>query len=320
MTMFEFFNQDAIREQRNNAAVKVQAAARRFLAVRREAGRAAAAAVIQRSVRERQGLMRKDTEEVPCKEARAAAADLDEDELAALALPHVKRQFVLLVLIALVGLVVGGGASLASPPTAIVPPRMPKSSPMMVSKRSTPPPSGPPAKRYVGHPVLRHAKNASKNKLGLVPVSKPKKAAPATTPLNVSSLLTYIFLNGTKTPAVLLPGELGPRPAPTFPKRAPAASVPMPKPKARPERLFAVAAASVLKDLKDAFEALLKQLFAIPAQIVQKIGAVVSPGKPTRARGGATKAKAKSTANDASKDKGRCGAKCGGRPAVAKRM
>ena len=99
--MFEFFNQDAIREQRNNAAVKVQAAARRFLAVRREAGRAAAAAVIQRSVRERQGLMRKDTEEVPCKEARAAAADLDEDELAALALPHVKRQFVLLVLIAL---------------------------------------------------------------------------------------------------------------------------------------------------------------------------------------------------------------------------
>ena len=41
----------------------------------------------------------------------------------------------------------------------------------------------------------------------------------------------------------------------------------------------------MLKDLKDAFEALLKQLFAIPAQIVQKIGAVVSPGKPTRARG-----------------------------------
>ena len=322
MTMFEFFNQDAIREQRNNAAVKVQAAARRFLAVRREAGRAAAAAVIQRTVRERQGLMRKDTEEVPCKEARAAAADLDEDELAALALPHVKRQFVLLVLIALVGLVVGGGASLASPPTAIVPPRMPKSSPMMVSKRSTPPPSGPPAKRYVGHPVLRHAKNASKaKKLGVVPVSKPKKAAPATTPLNVSSLLTYIFLNGTKTPAVLLPGELGPRPAPaTSPKRAPAASVPIPKPKARPERLFAVAAASVLKDLKDAFEALLKQLFAIPAQIVQKIGAVVSPGKPTRARGGASKAKAKSTMNGASKDKGRCGAKCGGRPAVAKRM
>ena len=314
--MFEFFNQDAIREQRNNAAVKVQAAARRFLAVRREAGRAAAAAVIQRSVRERQGLMRKDTEEVPCKEARAAAADLDEDELAALALPHVKRQFVLLVLIALVGLVVGGGASLASPPTAIVPPRMPKSSPMMVSKRSTPPPSGPPAKRYVGHPVLRHAKNASKSKRGLVPVSKPKAAAaPTSTPLNVSSLLTYIFLNGTKTPAVLLPGELGPRPAPTFPKRAPAASVPMPKPKARPERLFAVAAASVLKDLKDAFEALLKQLFAIPAQIVQKIGAVVSPGKPTRARGGASKAKTTSTA----KDKGRCGAKCG-RPAVAKRM
>ena len=321
MTMFEFFNQDAIREQRNNAAVKVQAAARRFLAVRREAGRAAAAAVIQRSVRERQGLMRKDTEEVPCKEARAAAADLDEDELAALALPHVKRQFVLLVLIALVGLVVGGGASLASPPTAIVPPRMPKSSPMMVSKRSTAPPSGPPAKRYVGHPVLRHAKNASKSKLGLVPASKPKKAAtPTSTPLNVSSLLTYIFLNGTKTPAVLLPGELGPRPAPTFPKRAPAASVPMPKPKARPERLFAVAAASVLKDLKDAFEALLKQLFAIPAQIVQKIGAVVSPAKPTRARGGASKAKAKSAANGASKDKGRCGAKCGGRPAVAKRM
>ena len=320
--MFEFFNQDAIREQRNNAAVKVQAAARRFLAVRREAGRAAAAAVIQRSVRERQGLMRKDTEEVPCKEARAAAADLDEDELAALALPHVKRQFVLLVLIALVGLVVGGGASLASPPTAIVPPRMPKSSPMMVSKRSTPPPSGPPAKRYVGHPVLRHAKNASKSKRGLVPVSKPKAAAaPTSTPLNVSSLLTYIFLNGTKTPAVLLPGELGPRPAPTSPKRAPAASVPMPKPKARPERIFAVAAASVLKDLKDAFEALLKQLFAIPAQIVQKIGAVVSPGKPTRARGGATKAKAKSTAKGAaSKDKGRCGAKCGGRPAVAKRM
>ena len=319
--MFEFFNQDAIREQRNNAAVKVQAAARRFLAVRREAGRAAAAAVIQRSVRERQGLMRKDTEEVPCKEARAAAADLDEDELAALALPHVKRQFVLLVLIALVGLVVGGGASLASPPTAIVPPRMPKSSPMMVSKRSTPPPSGPPAKRYVGHPVLRHAKNASKSKRGLVPVSKPKAAAaPTSTPLNVSSLLTYIFLNGTKTPAVLLPGELGPRPAPTFPKRAPAASVPMPKPKARPERIFAVAAASVLKDLKDAFEALLKQLFAIPAQIVQKIGAVVSPGKPTRARGGASKAKAKSTTNGASKDKGRCGAKCGGRPAVAKRM
>ena len=319
--MFEFFNQDAIREQRNNAAVKVQAAARRFLAVRREAGRAAAAAVIQRSVRERQGLMRKDTEEVPCKEARAAAADLDEDELAALALPHVKRQFVLLVLIALVGLVVGGGASLASPPTAIVPPRMPKSSPMMVSKRSTPPPSGPPAKRYVGHPVLRHAKNASKSKRGLVPVSKPKKAAtPTSPPLNVSSLLTYIFLNGTKTPAVLLPGELGPRPAPTFPKRAPAASVPMPKPKARPERIFAVAAASVLKDLKDAFEALLKQLFAIPAQIVQKIGAVVSPGKPTRARGGASKAKAKSTANGASNDKGRCGAKCGGRPAVAKRM
>ena len=319
--MFEFFNQDAIREQRNNAAVKVQAAARRFLAVRREAGRAAAAAVIQRSVRERQGLMRKDTEEVPCKEARAAAADLDEDELAALALPHVKRQFVLLVLIALVGLVVGGGASLASPPTAIVPPRMPKSSPMMVSKRSTPPPSGPPAKRYVGHPVLRHAKNASKSKRGLVPVSKPKAAAaPTSTPLNVSSLLTYIFLNGTKTPAVLLPGELGPRPAPTFPKRAPAASVPMPKPKARPERIFAVAAASVLKDLKDAFEALLKQLFAIPAQIVQKIGAVVSPGKPTRARGGASKAKAKSTAKGAaSKDKGRCGAKCG-RPAVAKRM
>ena len=323
MTMFEFFNQDAIREQRNNAAVKVQAAARRFLAVRREAGRAAAAAVIQRSVRERQGLMRKDTEEVPCKEARAAAADLDEDELAALALPHVKRQFVLLVLIALVGLVVGGGASLASPPTAIVPPRMPKSSPMMVSKRSTPPPSGPPAKRYVGHPVLRHAKNASKaKKLGLVPVSKPKKAAtPTSPPLNVSSLLTYIFLNGTKTPAVFLPGELGPRPAPTFPKRAPAASVPMPKPKARPERLFAVAAASVLKDLKDAFEALLKQLFAIPAQIVQKIGAVVSPGKPTRARAaGASKAKAKSATNGASKDKGRCGAKCGGRPAVAKRM
>ena len=321
MTMFEFFNQDAIREQRNNAAVKVQAAARRFLAVRREAGRAAAAAVIQRSVRERQGLMRKDTEEVPCKEARAAAADLDEDELAALALPHVKRQFVLLVLIALVGLVVGGGASLASPPTAIVPPRMPKSSPMMVSKRSTAPPSGPPAKRYVGHPVLRHAKNASKSKLGLVPVSKPKKAAtPTSPPLNVSSLLTYIFLNGTKTPAVLLPGELGPRPAPTFPKRAPAASVPMPKPKARPERIFAVAAASVLKDLKDAFEALLKQLFAIPAQIVQKIGAVVSPAKPTRARGGASKAKAKSAANGASKDKGRCGAKCGGRPAVAKRM
>ena len=325
--MFEFFNQDAIREQRNNAAVKVQAAARRFLAVRREAGRAAAAAVIQRSVRERQGLMRKDTEEVPCKEARAAAADLDEDELAALALPHVKRQFVLLVLIALVGLVVGGGASLASPPTAIVPPRMPKSSPMMVSKRSTPPPtpppSGPPAKRYVGHPVLRHAKKASKaKKLDLVPVSKPKKAAPATTPLNVSSLLTYIFLNGTKTPAVLLPGELGPRPAPTFPKRAPAASVPMPKPKARPERIFAVAAASVLKDLKDAFEALLKQLFAIPAQIVQKIGAVVSPGKPTRARAaGVSNAKAKSTAEGAaSKDKGRCGAKCGGRPAVAKRM
>ena len=321
MTMFEFFNQDAIREQRNNAAVKVQAAARRFLAVRREAGRAAAAAVIQRSVRERQGLMRKDTEEVPCKEARAAAADLDEDELAALALPHVKRQFVLLVLIALVGLVVGGGASLASPPTAIVPPRMPKSSPMMVSKRSTAQPSGPPAKRYVGHPVLRHAKNASKSKRGLVPVSKPKAAAaPTSTPLNVSSLLTYIFLNGTKTPAALLPGELGPRPAPTFPKRAPAASVPMPKPKARPERLFAVAAASVLKDLKDAFEALLKQLFAIPAQIVQKIGAVVSPGKPTRARGGASKAKAKSTTNGASKDKGRCGAKCGGRPAVAKRM
>ena len=161
----------------------------------------------------------------------------------------------------------------------------------------------------MGHPVLRHAKNAS----------KAKKAAPATTPLNVSSLLTYIFLNGTKTPAVLLPGELGPRPAPTFPKRAPAASVPMPKPKARPERIFAVAAASVLKDLKDAFEALLKQLFAIPAQIVQKIGAVVSPGKPARARGGASKAKAKSTANGASKDKGRCGAKCG-RPAVAKRM
>ena len=322
MTMFEFFNQEAIREQRNNAAVKVQAAARRFLAVRREAGRAAAAAVIQRSVRERQGLMRKDTEEVPCKEARAAAADLDEDELAALALPHVKRQFVLLVLIALVGLMVGGGASLASPPTAIVPPRMPKSSPMMVSKRSTPPPSGPPAKRYVGHPVLRHAKNASKaKKLGLVPVSKPMKAAaPTSTPLNVSSLLTYIFLNGTKTPAVLLPGELGPRPAPaTSPKRAPAASVPIPKPKARPERIFAVAAASVLKDLKDAFEALLKQLFAIPAQIVQKIGAVVSPGKPTRARGGASKAKAKATANGASKDKGRCGAKCG-RPAVAKRM
>ena len=321
--MFEFFNQDAIREQRNNAAVKVQAAARRFLAVRREAGRAAAAAVIQRSVRERQGLMRKDTEEVPCKEARAAAADLDEDELAALALPHVKRQFVLLVLIALVGLVVGGGASLASPPTAIVPPRMPKSSPMMVSKRSTAPPSGPPAKRYVGHPVLRHAKNASKaKKLGLVPVSKPKKAAtPTSPPLNVSSLLTYIFLNGTKTPAVLLPGELGPRPAPTFPKRAPAASVPMPKPKARPESIFAVAAASVLKDLKDAFEALLKQLFAIPAQIVQKIGAVVSPGKPTRARAaGALKAKAKSATNGASKDKGRCGAKCGGRPAVAKRM
>ena len=322
--MFEFFNQDAIREQRNNAAVKVQAAARRFLAVRREAGRAAAAAVIQRSVRERQGLMRKDTEEVPCKEARAAAADLDEDELAALALPHVKRQFVLLVLIALVGLVVGGGASLASPPTAIVPPRMPKSSPMLVSKRSTPPPSGPPAKRYVGHPVLRHAKNASKaKKLGLVPVSKPKKAAtPTSPPLNVSSLLNFIFLNGTKTPAVLLPGELGPRPAPaTFPKRAPAASVPMPKPKARPERIFAVAAASVLKDLKDAFEALLKQLFAIPAQIVQKIGAVVSPGKPTRARAaGASKAKAKSATNGASKDKGRCGAKCGGRPAVAKRM
>ena len=94
----------------------------------------------------------------------------------------------------------------------------------------------------------------------------------------------------------------------------------MPKPKARPERLFAVAAASVLKDLKDAFEALLKQLFAIPAQIVQKIGAVVSPGKPTRARGGASKAKAKSTANGASNDKGRCGGKCGGRPAVAKRM
>ena len=317
--MFEFFNQDAIREQRNNAAVKVQAAARRFLAVRREAGRAAAAAVIQRTVRERQGLMRKDTEEVPCKEARAAAADLDEDELAALALPHVKRQFVLLVLIALVGLVVGGGASLASPRTAIVPPRMPKSSPMMVSKRSTPPPSGPPAKRYVGHPVLRHAKNASKAKKLDLPVSKPKKAAPATTPLNVSSLLNFIFLNGTKTPAVLLPGELGPRPSPTFPKRAPAASVPMPKPKARPERIFAVAAASVLKDLKDAFEALLKQLFAIPAQIVQKIGAVVSPGKPARARGGASKAKAKSTANGASKDKGRCGAKCG-RPAVAKRM
>ena len=155
-----------------------------------------------------------------------------------------------------------------------------------------------------------------------MPVSKPKKAAtPTSTPLNVSSLLTYIFLNGTKTPAVLLPGELGPRPAPTFPKRAPAASVPMPKPKARPERIFAVAAASVLKDLKDAFEALLKQLFAIPAQIVQKIGAVVSPGKPTRARGGASKAKAKSTAKGgASKDKGRCGAKCGGRPAVAKRM
>ena len=94
----------------------------------------------------------------------------------------------------------------------------------------------------------------------------------------------------------------------------------MPKPKARPERLFAVAAASVLKDLKDAFEALLKQLFAIPAQIVQKIGAVVSPGKPTRARGGASKAKATAAAKGAaSKDKGRCGAKCG-RPAVATRM
>ena len=77
---------------------------------------------------------------------------------------------------------------------------------------------------------------------------------------------------------------------------------------------------SRMRDLKDAFEALLKQLFAIPAQIVQKIGAVVSPGKPTRARGGASKAKAKSAANGASKDKGRCGAKCGGRPAVAKRM
>ena len=82
------------------------------------------------------------------------------------------------------------------------------------------------------------------------------------------------------------------------------------------------AAASDSECAASILEALLKQLFAIPAQIVQKIGAVVSPGKPTRARAaGVSNAKAKSTAEGAaSKDKGRCGAKCGGRPAVAKRM
>ena len=83
MTMFEFFNQDAIREQRNNAAVKVQAAARRFLAVRRAAGRAAAAAVIQRSVRERRGAEGDDTAPADTKGAVPAQASVEAPDSSA---------------------------------------------------------------------------------------------------------------------------------------------------------------------------------------------------------------------------------------------
>ena len=229
--MFEFFNQDAIREQRDNAAVKVQAAARRFLAVRREAGRAAAAAVIQRSVRERQGLMRKDTEEVPCRR-RGAAADLDEDELAALALPHVKRQFVLLVLIALVGLVVGGGAGgvAADGDRAAADA---KSSPMMVSKRSTPPPR--PAGQALRGPP-RPAARQEREQEQARPRAGLEAEGGGGADLDAAQrlvALTYIFLNGARRPLSSCPAARSTAGA-DLPEARARGGVPMPKPKRGP--------------------------------------------------------------------------------------
>ena len=79
MTMFEFFNQDAIREQRNNAAVKVQAAARRFLAVRREAGRGGGGRHPALGARA-PGPHAQGHGRGAVQGGAAAAADLDEDE------------------------------------------------------------------------------------------------------------------------------------------------------------------------------------------------------------------------------------------------